>query len=82
MAKKSKRAKIKQRNVEKTKNIASSSTNISVPRRNIDTSSSVVISGKGMSLVKHEHIIPDLIRIGIIAAVIFAIEIVLSFVIH
>jgi hypothetical protein len=82
MAKKSKRAKIKQHNVEKTKNVASSITNISVSRKNVDNSNSIITSAKGVSAAKHQHIIPDLIRIGIIAAVIFATEIILSFVLQ
>lgn len=82
MSKKSKRAKIKQHEIVKTQGLKSSITNITVPKKNTDTNNSIVTSGQGMSTVKHQHIIPDLIRIGIIAAVIFAIEIILSFIIQ
>jgi hypothetical protein len=43
---------------------------------------SLASAGKGLTTIKHQHIIPDLIRIGIIAGVIFVIEIILSFIIH
>jgi hypothetical protein len=64
----------------KVSSVASSSIGGKSPRTAATTS--LASAGKGLTTIKHQHIIPDLIRIGIVAGVIFIVEIVLSFIIH
>jgi hypothetical protein len=84
MSKKSKKARLnKQAAVRPQQNKVSSVTGSSVVNKPTSVASPVITSvTRGMTAVKHQHIIPDLIRIAIIAGIIFVIEIVLGFIIH
>jgi hypothetical protein len=79
MVKKSKRARARQRGTESTQNVKSSTYNAAINNAGAGLPHA---SGKAAAYSKQVYIIPDLIRIGIIAAIIFCIEIVLSFFMH